>query len=171
LGHVLKQFDPPLVRIEEFRRALPPGFASRVALRPVLKEQLKRVAPGRLIDNDIERVLDSAVRTANQSRRRMPGRFRADAVLVTMNSLLRRAPEYRYQLSQPSGSVNNTSALTLDFDGNRYSFPAQLRGVLEAMCTRASFRLSELPGGLTGEGLIDLAGYLQTIGFLTAAEK
>jgi ribosomal protein L16 Arg81 hydroxylase len=165
----LKELDPSWVRVEEFRKSLPPGFASRVELRPAMKEQLKRMVPGRFSDGTIDRVLDSTVRNVNQLRRRMRGRFRADAIVISAKSLLKTPPEDRYHLSRLIDDLNNTAGLTLDFNGSKYSFPAQLEVVLNAMCGRASFRLQELPGGLNSDAIVDLASYLQSIGFLTSS--
>jgi ribosomal protein L16 Arg81 hydroxylase len=165
---VLKEFDPACVRVEEFRKSLPPGFASRVELRPAVKEQLKRMAPGRFTDGDVDRVFDSIVRNVNQLRRRAPGRFRSDAIVISVNSQLKTPPDHQYHFSRLINELNNTAVLTLEFDGNKYSFPAQLEAVLKAMCSRGSFRLRDLPGGLNSEGIVDLAGYLQSIGFLTS---
>jgi Cupin superfamily protein len=165
---VLKEFDPSRVRAEEFRKALPPGFASRVELRPAMKEQLKRMAPGHFTDSNLDRVFDSIVRNVNQLRRRIPGRFRTDAIVISVDSLLRTPPDHRYHFSRLIGELNNSAVLTLDFDGNKYSFPAQLEAVLNAMCSRGRFRLRDLPGGLNSEAIVGLAGYLQSIGFLTS---
>jgi Cupin superfamily protein len=166
----LKEFDPSCVRVEEFRKSLPPGFASRVELRPAMKEQLKRMAPKHFTDSNLDRVFDSIVRNVKQSRRRMPGRFRADAIVISVNSLLKTPPEHGYHFSRLIDDLNNTAGLTLDFDGNKYSFPAQLEAVLKAMCSRGSFRLKDLPGGLNSEAIVGLAGYLQSIGFLTSID-
>jgi ribosomal protein L16 Arg81 hydroxylase len=165
---VLKEFDSSCFRVEEFRKSLPPGFASHVELRPAIKEQLKRMAPGHITDSNLDRVFDSFVRHVNQSRRRTPGRFRTDAVVIAANSLLKTPPEQRYHFSRLIDGLSNAPMLTLDFDGNKYSFPAQLEAVLSAMCSRGSFRLEELPGGLNSEAMVGLAGYLQSIGFLTS---
>lgn len=165
---VLKEADPSCVRMEELRRSLPPGFASRIELRPAIKEQLRRVAPARLTDSDLDRVLSSALRIVNQSRRRMPGRFRADVAVISANSLLETPPDGLYHFSRHVDGPNNAAVLTLDFDGNKYSFPTQLEGVLEAMSSRRRFRLRDLPGGHNNEALVGLAGYLQNIGFLTS---
>jgi ribosomal protein L16 Arg81 hydroxylase len=167
-ARVLKEFDPSYVRVEEFRKALPPGFASRVELRPAIKEQLKRLAPGHFTDGNLDRVFDSIVRNVNQLRRRTPGRFRADAIVISVSSPLKTAPDHRYHFSRLIDERNNTVGLTLELDGNKYSFPAQLEAVLVAMCSHGSFRLKDLPGGLHSEALVDLAGYLQSIGFLTS---
>jgi Cupin superfamily protein len=166
---VLKELDPSCVRVEECRKSLPPGFASRIELRPAIKEQLRRLAAGRWADSDLERVFDSFVRNVNQMRRRRPARFRVDAIVISVNSLLKAPPEHRYQLSRVTDGPNNAATLMLDFDGNKYGFPAQLEAVLNSMRSRDSFRLNELPGGLNGEALVGLAGYLQSIGFLTSA--
>jgi ribosomal protein L16 Arg81 hydroxylase len=165
---VLKEFDPACVRVEEFRKSLPPGFASRVELRPAVKEQLKRMAPGRFTDGDVDRVFDSIVRNVNQLRRRAPGRFRSDAIVISVNSQLKTPPDHQYHFSRLINELNDTAVLTLEFAGNKYSFPAQLEAVLKAMCSRGSFRLRDLPGGLNSGAIVDLAGYLQSIGFLTS---
>jgi Cupin superfamily protein len=167
---VLKELDPSCVATEECRRALPPGFASRVDLRPTMKEHLKRMTGGRLADSNLDRLLDAAIRHVNQIRRRPPARFRADTVVISESSRLSTPPSHRYQLVGPiDGQGKAPPTLTLEFDGNKYSFPAQLDAVLKAMCSRDSFILKELPGSLNGEAMLGLAGYLQSIGFLTAA--
>jgi hypothetical protein len=167
-ARILKETDPSCVRLEVFRKSLPPGFASRRELRPAIKEQLQRMAPGRFTDSNFERVFDSIIRNVNQVRRRPPGRFRADAIVISMNSLLKAPPEHRYHLSRPIDHHHNSGVLTLDFDGNKYSFPVQLEALFNAICSRGNFRLKDLPGGLNSEGMVDLACYLQNIGFLTA---
>jgi len=167
---VLKELDPSCVRLEEFRKSLPPGFASRVELRTAMKEQLKRMASGRFTDNNLDRAIDSIVRHVNQQRRRLPGRFRADAIVISVNSLLKTPPHHQYRFSRLINERNDTAVLTLDFEGNTYSFPAQLEAVLNAMCSRESFRLKDLPGGLDSEAIVGLAGYLQSIGFLSPIE-
>jgi cupin superfamily protein len=166
---VLKELDPSCVGSEECRQALPPGFASRVELRPAMKEHLKRMTGGRLADSHLDRLLDSAIRHVNQIRRRPPGRFRADTVVISESSELKTPARQRYQLTGPIDGVGKAPPmLTLDFDGSQYSFPAQLDVVLKAMCSRGSFRLKDLPGGLNSEALVGLAGYLQSIGFLSS---
>jgi hypothetical protein len=154
------------VRVEELRRALPPGFASRVELRPALQAQLRRLAPGNTTDGDLERLLDSLIRRVDQMRRRAPGRFRSDVAVLSADSQLKTPPADRYQFSRRTDAQNHTAGLTLDFDGNQYGFPAQLEAVLGAMCSRGRFRLKELPGGLDTASILDLAGYLQSVGFL-----
>jgi hypothetical protein len=135
-----------------------------------MKDQLRRMAPGRFTDDQLDRIFDSIAANVNQSRRRTSGRFRMDAIVISMNSVLKAPLKHRYNLSQPIGGSKDTAMLRLDFDGNKYNFPAQLRTVLDAMCNRGSFRLSELPGAFNNEAMVNLAGYLQNIGFLTSVE-
>jgi hypothetical protein len=163
---VLKEFDPSCVRMEECRKSLPPGFAGREELRPTLKEKLRHLAPPNFTDRHLDHVLDSLIRNVNQMRRRPPGRFRTDVIVISMNSVLSTPAAHRYRLSRPD--QYGTGVLTLSFDGNNYSFPAPLEAVLQAMCSRGSFRLTDLPGGFNSENLIELAGYLQSIGFLSS---
>ena len=163
---ILKEFDPSCVRLEEYRKSLPPGFAGRADLRPAIKEQLKRLAPRHFADRNLDRVLDSIIRNVNQLRRRPPARFRTGAIVISMNSSLKTPPDHRYRLSRFVDQ--SAAALRLEFDGNTYGLPAQLEVVLRAMCSRGSFRLKDLPGGFTSEAIVELAGYLQSIGFLTS---
>lgn len=165
---VLKELDPSLVRVEALRKSLPPGFARRAELRPAMKYELERLVPGRLAEGDADRLLDSLMRNVSQQRRRAPWRFRTNAVVISAQSPLKTPPRDLYQLTRRVDGLNSTAALTLDFDGNEYSLPAQLETVLDAMCGRGRFRLNELPGGLTREAIVDFAGYLQSIGFLTS---
>jgi ribosomal protein L16 Arg81 hydroxylase len=167
-ARLLKDRDPACVRREEFRKSLPPGFASRPELRAAIKEQLMRMSPEYFTDGNFNRAFDSIVGSVNQTRRRAPGRFRAQVLVIAPDSLLKTPPDHRYHFSRRVDALQNTSELTLDLDGNSYSFPPQLETLLNAMCSRGSFRLRELPGGHAREALLDLATYLQSIGFLTA---
>jgi hypothetical protein len=126
------------------------------------------MAPEHFTDSNLDRVIDSILRNVNQSRRRTPGRFRADAIVISADSSLKTPPAHRFHLSRLIDHQNNIAVLALDFDGNQYSFPVQLEPVLNAICSRGSFRLKDLPGGLNSPVLVDLAGYLQSIGFLTS---
>jgi hypothetical protein len=164
---ILQGLDPAYVQAKECRRALPPGFASRVELRPSMREQLKRLAPRHVTDANADRLLDGLIRSVNQSRRRTPPRFRSDAVVISMNTRLRVPPEHQYRLSRRSDPKHNATELTLEFGGNSFSFPPQLETVLHAMRSRGNFRLTDLPGEHDSAALIDLAGYLQSVGFLT----
>jgi hypothetical protein len=154
------EFMPSCFENEEYRRALPPGFASRAELRPALKQQLMRLLPGVPIDPDV--LIDRAVALVNSGRRPTPPRFRADVNVVTANSLLQTPLKQRYE------AAHNKDQLVLGFEGKRFAFPGAMAGILEAMCARATFRVADLhlAGGFDTEALLTFARALQSIGFL-----
>jgi ribosomal protein L16 Arg81 hydroxylase len=152
------EFVPSCLENEEYRRALPPGFASRAELRPTLKQQLTRMLPGAPIDPDV--LIDRAISLVQSRRRPIPSRFRADMIVITVNSLLQTPIKQRYE------AAPSRDKLVLGFDGKRFVFPGTMAGILEAMCARATFRVADLAGGSNIETLLTFARALQSIGFL-----
>jgi Cupin superfamily protein len=152
------EFAPSCVENEEYRRALPPGFASRAELRPALKQRLARMLSGSPIEHDA--LIDRAIALAQSMRRRIPARFRADLAVITANSLLQTPVKQRYGVAQ------GKDPLVLDLDGKRFIFPGALAGILEAMCARATFCVADLAGGPDTEAWLTFARTLQRIGFL-----
>ena len=152
------EFIPSCVENEEYRRALPPGFASRTELRPALKQRLAQMLPGVPVEHDV--LIDRAISLVQSMRRRIPARFRADVAVITANSLLQTPIKQRYDVAQ------GKDPLTLDFDGKRFVFPGALRGILAAMCARATFRVADLAAGPETEAWLTFARTLQRIGFL-----
>lgn len=152
------EFIPSCVENEEYRRALPPGFASRAELRPALKQRLAQMLPGIPVEHDV--LIDRAISLVQSMRRRTPPRFRADVTVITANSLLQTPIKQRYDVA------HGKDPLTLDFDGKRFIFPHALGGILEAMCARATFCVADLAGGPDTEGWLTFARTLQRIGFL-----
>jgi ribosomal protein L16 Arg81 hydroxylase len=169
-AHLLKDQDPSCVLRDECRKSLPPGFASKPELRGAIKNELKRIAPLQVTDSNFDGLFDSAVRRFNQTRRRAPARFRSHATVISANSLLQTLPQDRYSLTRLVDQRRNLVGLALDFDGNKFNFPAQLDAVFSAICSHARFRLKDLMGALNNETIVDLATYLQTIGFLTVID-
>jgi bifunctional lysine-specific demethylase and histidyl-hydroxylase NO66 len=152
------EFIPSCVENEEYRRALPPGFASRAELRPALKQRLAQMLPGVPVEHDV--LIDRAISLVQSMRRRIPARFRADVTVITANSLLQTPIKQRYDVAQ------GKDPLTLDFDGKRFIFPGALSGILAAMCARATFRVADLAAGPDTEAWLTFARTLQRIGFL-----
>jgi bifunctional lysine-specific demethylase and histidyl-hydroxylase NO66 len=152
------EFIPSCVENEEYRRALPPGFASRAELRPALKQRLARLLPGIPVDHDV--LIDQAISLVQSTRRRIPARFRADVTVITAHSLLQTPMKQRYVVGQ------GKDPLILDLDGKRFIFPTALRAILEAMCARATFCVADLAGDPDTETWLTFARALQSIGFL-----
>jgi hypothetical protein len=160
---LLGELVPGSAEREELRRALPPGFASRAELRPAIREQLARLLPGLLSDTQADQLLDQLIRRILPGRPRTPERFRADAIVIAADSLLRTPEERRYSLA------DHPQGVTLLLDGRPYVFPSGARSLLEAMRARETFRLGEFPQAQRIEELLGFARYLQGIGFLRSA--
>jgi hypothetical protein len=155
---IAAEFLPSCVEKEEYRKALPPGFASRPELRPALKQHLMRLLPVVPIDHD--GLIDRAISVVQKGRRRVPARFRAEVTVITANSLLQTPARQRYDIAQSNDS------LTLQFDGRRFFFPGARREILEAMCARTTFCVADLAADPDTEALLTFARVLQSIGFL-----
>ena len=155
---MVREFVPACVDTEEYRRGLPPGFASRAELRPALKQRLAQMLPD--IHVDLDALIDRAISLVLAGRRRIPARFRAAVSVITENSLLQAPPKQGYSV------VPGKDRLLLDFDGKRIVFSGAMGGILEAMCARATFRVAELAHGSEAAPLLTFARALQSIGFL-----
>ena len=136
-----------------------------------MKEQLTRIAPGHFTASNLDRYLDGIAQVINQSRRRMPRRFRSEVIVISASSLLKTPSDQRYNVSHHIDELTNARLLVLDFDGNKYRLPAHIEPVLNAMCSSGSFRLEELPGDSDMEAIIAFAIFLQDIGFLSSVRK
>jgi hypothetical protein len=152
------EFVPSCVENEEYRRGLPPGFASRAELRPALKQHLMRMLPMVPIDHDV--LIDQAISLVQSRRRRIPARFRADVIVITANSLLQTPIKQRCDVAQQKDH------LMIDFDGSRFLFSGAKGGILKAMCARGTFRVADLVSGPDIEAVLAFARALLSIGFL-----
>ena len=157
---LVKGLLPSCIESEEFRTALPAGFASRAELRPVIKAQLARMLPD--LGNDPDRLLDQVIFMVKAARRRIPARFRTDMVVLAPESLLEAPAERSY------GVARNGDHVVLTFEGRTYVFKAPIVPTFSAMCARGTFQIRDLPGS-DPEKILSFARYLQSIGFLRQA--
>jgi ribosomal protein L16 Arg81 hydroxylase len=155
---VLREFLPSCLGSDEYRRALPPGFASRPELRPALKRRLTEMLPDVPMAHDV--LIDRAIAAVQAGRRRIPARFRADVTTINADSLLQTPARQRYGIAQ------SKEDLVLHFDGRNFAFPRVMGGVLETMCAQGTFRVTELAGSPNAEASLNFARALQSIGFL-----
>ena len=153
-----RELIPSCVENEDYRRALPPGFANRSDLRPALKQHLTRMLREFPIDCDV--LIDRAISVVQSGRQRIPTRFRADVIAIQANSVLQTPIKHRYGTSRSKGH------LIIEFDGRRFAFPQPMGDILEDMCARATFRVVDLAGGRDTEPALSFARALQSIGFL-----
>jgi len=148
---------------EDFRRALPPGFASQPKLRPSIKQQLTRLlgSVGIRTEFDYDRYFDQLRRDAiAASWARNPVRFHADAIALSPDSRLQAPAAAHYSLER------NGEEITLGFEGRQYLFSARFWPTLSSMCATPAFRLGEVGGSLDSNTLLGFAGFLQSVGFL-----
>jgi ribosomal protein L16 Arg81 hydroxylase len=161
---VVRQLIPSCVENEEFRRALPIGFASRAELRSAMQQQLLRMAPQLSANNECERLLDQLIRGVVGYKISVPQRFRTDAVAISPDSLLQAPAEQLYAVEARSWGAR------LTFHGRTYMFPAALTATLSAMRAHHTFRVKDLANGEGTEATLGFARYLQSIGFLSSAD-
>ncbi len=158
---------PSRFESEELRKGLPAGFASRTELRPALKQHFARVVPSLPTDLDLDEMFDRLARMTQAGRRRRPARFRADAVVISADTVLQTPAQPCYHVAQGAEQV------TLEFDDRTYRFPPSAATILGAMCVRRTFRVGDLSdsqiSGFPTEAVLGFARYLQSIGFLRSA--
>ena len=148
---------------EDFRGALPPGFASQPKLRPSIKQRLTRLLGGVGVrtEFDYDRYFDQLRRDAiAASWARNPVRFNADAIALSPDSRLQAPAAQRYSL------IRNGEEITLEFEGRQYLFSARFWPTLSAICASPAFHLEEVGDGLDRDTLLGFAGFLQSVGFL-----
>lgn len=163
---LLRGVIPSALDSEELREALPPGFASRIELRPALLGRLKQILSGLSADDSSERLFNNFLRQVSSEKQRAPLRFSADVTVISPEMPLQVASQQEYSLIR--GADDH---MVLSFRGGKYVFPGPVAPTLGAMCAHTRFRLLDLAHG-HGPGteeLLRLARYLQLIGFLRPA--
>jgi hypothetical protein len=144
----------------ELRRALPPGFASNPELRAPVVEKIRQLLAGTAAQATVERRFDQIVTHVLGSKRRAAPVFRADLVVVSLDSMLRAPPSGQYKVAQNNGHI------VLTFEGRTVGFPTALAPVLHAVCTRPEFRPRELLQQGDEQLVLKLTRFLHRIGFL-----
>jgi ribosomal protein L16 Arg81 hydroxylase len=165
LASLAADFKQLCIQDEQFREALPPGFASRAELRSGMKQRLAQML--RSADGDLDRPIDAFLQSLRAGRIRAPARFETEVKVISASSLLQTPPPHRYRVA------HGKDRLLLNFDGKEHVFlersgatPAQMGATLNAMCTRTVFRVADLPENLDSETMLSFARYLQGINFL-----
>jgi hypothetical protein len=149
-----------------FRRALPPGFASRPELKQGLKAEFSKLVSGLHDKLDGENVIESflqRVREGYPGQRGSSVEFDANAVAIGPGSQLQTLPRDRYARAEEGGS------LILRFEGKTIPVSVRARATLDAICERSSFKPAELPSELSEETRLFLIRHLYKEGFLNLA--
>jgi len=148
----------------ELRRALPPGFANRGEVTPLLRKTLGDALTKLGQEIDMDALLGSFASRVRASHPPMPEPFQADvATAIDWESVLTAPPVGSYGFSETSEGV------VLDFDGRRYQFPGMVASTMRAMIALQSFRTADLQAPLQHEVKLGLSRHLHEIGFLRCA--
>jgi hypothetical protein len=153
---------PNAIESEELRRGLPPGFASREELRPLMKERLRQLLPHSTAIN-LDQALDRIALAVQGAQRRPQPSFRADVVVIAPDTRLEVAPDAAYRLAPREDRV------TLEYGGHNYVFPTTIAPMLAIVCRHSAFRAVDLADGGDAEVALTLARFLQNIGFIREA--
>jgi oxalate decarboxylase/phosphoglucose isomerase-like protein (cupin superfamily) len=148
----------------QLRRALPPGFASRSELKPLLREKMIAAMDKIRTGADTEKLIDAFTRRVRASRTKRPESFRADTFVIDSQSRLQAPAPSEYKITQESTKI------VLEFEGRRHIFPTEALAALRAIAERPSFRTAELTQWSTAEARLGLSRYLYDIGFLTSVQ-
>jgi hypothetical protein len=162
---LVKEFLQTAVADPEQRRAIAPGFASRVDLKPLLKDQLIHALDRLRSMADIDQLIEAFTDRVRATHVPPPAPFRADEIVVTLDSMLQSPPPERYRIIQDK---ENT---LLEFNGVQYQIPAPVERTIRAMSERQTFRGSELTEHLRAEPRLTLIRHLTDIGFLSAVRQ
>jgi lysine-specific demethylase/histidyl-hydroxylase NO66 len=148
----------------QLRGALPPGFASRSELKPLLREKMIAAMDKIRTGADTDKLIDAFTRRVRASRTKRPESFRADTFVIDSQSRLQAPTPSEYKITQESTKI------VLEFEGRRHIFPTEALATLRAIAERPSFRTAELTQWSTAEARLGLSRYLYDIGFLTSVQ-
>jgi ribosomal protein L16 Arg81 hydroxylase len=162
---LVKEFLQTAVADHEQRRAIAPGFASRVDLKPLLKDQLNHALDRLRSMADIDQLIESFTDRVRATGVPRPAPFRADEIVVTLDSMLQSPPPESFRIIQDKGNT------LLEFNGVQYQIPDPVERTIRAMSERQTFRGSELTEHLRAEARLTLIRHLTDIGFLSAVRQ
>lgn len=143
----------------EFRKALPPGFASQQALKGTLKAELVRLMDFLETDADYDRLLQGFSHKVKAARFETGGTFRSDVVLAGPRTMLRITGPGSWRITEKDWGV------ILECAGKALTFPLQTRPALEEISRRRVVCADELPG-LNPDARLALIRYLHGKGIL-----
>jgi hypothetical protein len=146
-----------------FRKALPPGFASRGDGTTSLKAELVRLIDRAKTDADYDRTLQVFSHKVQTARFETGGSFHSDVVLAGPRTMLRVAKPGSYRISEKDRSA------VLECAGMTLTFPLQTRPALEEIWRRKAVCADDL-AGLNPEAGLVLIRYLHGKGILAPVD-
>jgi ribosomal protein L16 Arg81 hydroxylase len=148
-----------------WRQALPPGFASRGELQPLLRQKMGAALDHLRSNSDPDRLIDAFTHRVRSSQVQRPEPFRADVSVIDLQSRLQAPASSEYRIFQEGANV------ILEFRGRRHVLPATVESTLRAMVERPFFRTGDLSNSANADTVLGLSRYLHEIGFLTPARS
>lgn len=148
------------VEDEELRRALPPGFATRIECRPVMQRQLRTLFDKLEIKGDVDPIVDSFINRVRSRVTASGDLFHADVISIDAHSQLVAPAASQYRIVREPGHTR------LEYEGRRHLLPPETAEPLRFLTSRAAFQTYELPNSLSHEAKLGLSRYLLEIGFL-----
>jgi ribosomal protein L16 Arg81 hydroxylase len=145
----------------QLRRALPPGFASRGAVKPALMAELARVLDQLHGAADSEELVDLFLSRVRSTKTPERGSFRSDVTVIEPHTQLQ-APDPELYRIVPQGSK-----LAVEFKQRRFILPAEAHAALEGMRQQRVFQTADLPGGLSLDAKLTLVRTLFDKGFIS----
>ncbi len=134
----------------QFRKALPPGFASRSDAKPKLMADLTRVLDELRESAHRDEPIDlflSRVRSANTPDRRA---FGSDVVVIDSNTPLQAPGSNHFRIASLG------SKIAVEFKQRRFILPAETQSALEGMRQHRVFKTADLPGTLSLDAKLTL---------------
>lgn len=148
------------MQLQHFRRALPPGFASRAGLIPELAAELSVVLDQLRNSADSRRLIDMFLRRVNSSRRPERATFQSNVAVIGVETPLEAPAPDEYRIAQRGDKFS------LEFQKCRLLLPRDALPAFESMCRTRTFKVVDLPGPLDIEAKLALARLLNERGFL-----
>jgi ribosomal protein L16 Arg81 hydroxylase len=158
---LIKELLSSAINEEDMRRALPPGFATREELRPLLKRKMREMWDTLVLQSDPDKLIEAFSGRVKATRADRPPPFRADVTVIDLNSRLQAPPRESYRITQQGEKT------MLEFGDTCYQMPAPVASTMTVISRLGSFRPVDLIGPLDTDGVVNLSQHLIDIGFLT----
>jgi ribosomal protein L16 Arg81 hydroxylase len=162
---LVKEFLASAVEDPQLRRALPPGFATRAELKSSLQQGLAAAVEKLSQQTDATRLIESFTERVRKAHGTRPPPFRADVLVIDLETRLTASPPDGYQLHVDGDKT------VFEFNGVRYQVTAPVADTLRAMARETTFRASSLQSPLDPGSRLALVQHLHDIGFLKAAAR
>jgi hypothetical protein len=160
---LVKELLASAVEDPQLRRALPPGFATRAALKPSLQQGFAAAVEKLAKESDYERLIEAFSDRVRRAHVPRPAPFRAAELVIDLETTLKPPPPESYQLHE-EGAKN-----VFEFNGVKYQVSAPVAETLRAMVREPTFRASSLRSPLDPGSRLALVQHLHDIGFLKLA--